>query len=391
MGWLLVVGGSHAEIPLIRVAQRLGYGVITTGNRPSDLGHSVADKYVPADFSKRDEILAVAEDAGVVGIVSGCNDFAALSTAYAAEKLGLPGHDSYENAVRLHHKDLFRAVLSELALPTPQAGVVFDEDQARILCQRLGYPVIVKPIDLTGGKGISVCAGPEELSGVVTAAVAVSRQDHVIVEQFMDGTRHGFTCFIENSNVGFWFADDEQYYLNPYLVSGTTTPSSLPPWALTELAAAVELMAASLGLVDGLMHIQCIMTNSGPRIIELCRRCPGDLYPMFVELSTRYDYALAVVSAELGVGIPATGATDTTECVARQCIMGSRSGVLRSINIDRDVAARVVHEQLWWTPGQVVDDYLTEKFGILFLRFAGVDEMRRLALEFNDRITIDFE
>ena len=386
---LLVVGGSHAEIPLIDAAHALGYRVITTGNRPGDLGHPFADAYVAADFSQPDEILDVAVTNDVSAIVSGCNDFALLSTAYVCEKLGLPGHDSYETSLRMHHKDLFRQLLEELQMDTPRSGVVVDVREALALCEGLGYPVIVKPVDLTGGKGIGVCEGPGQLVDAVNHALALSRQDYVVVEQFMMGTRHGFTCFIGNQRVGFWFADDEQYFLNPFLVSGTTTPTSMPPSAIDDLIDAVETIAAALDLVDGLMHVQCIMTEAGPRIVELCRRCPGDLYPTFVRLSTGYDYAAAVVRSEVARGPSSDIGPIGRGPVTRHCLMAARDGVLRSISFDAEVMGHLSDQMLWWTEGQLVDHHLTQKFGIIFLTFDHGEDMRRMTNELSARVGID--
>jgi IS5 family transposase len=152
----------------------------------------------------------------------------------------------------------------------------------------------------------------------------------------MEGTRHGFTCFVTGGRVGFWFADDEQYFHNQFLVSGTTTPTSMPTTAITELVDAVETITRSLELVDGLMHVQCIQTAVGPRIVELCRRCPGDLYPWFVQLSTGYDYAGAVLRSELALQRDPDGATATPQCITRHCLMGECEGTLRRVELDDD-------------------------------------------------------
>ena len=90
---LLLLGGSHAEIPLIKAAQELGWFVITTGNNRDGLGHPYADKTVFADFSNKETMLGLARSEGVQAVCSGCNDFALLSTVYVCEKLGIPGHD----------------------------------------------------------------------------------------------------------------------------------------------------------------------------------------------------------------------------------------------------------------------------------------------------------
>jgi len=384
-GWVLVVGGSHAEIPLIRAAQRRGYRVATTGNRPADLGHPHADRYLEADFSAPDQVLEVARTVGAVGIVSGCNDFAALSTAQVAADLGLPGHDPLETSLELHHKDRFRHLLERLALPSPAARVVTGPDEAVAFAAEVGCPVIVKPVDLTGGKGMTVCHRPDEVRGAAERALAITRQDHVVVEQFLVGTNHGFTCFVHDGRVGFWFADDEQYYLNAYLVSGTTTPTSMPPSAVDRLVGMVERIAAETGLVDGLVHIQCIVTERDVVIVELCRRCPGDLYPWFVSLSTGFDYADAVVASELGLVGP-TPAPGPVACIGRHCLMAAQPGTLEGIDYPAEVRDRIVEEMLWWEPGLQVTDHLVQKFGIVFLRYRDAAEMHTLTPRLPDLI-----
>ena len=159
---MLLLGGSHAEIPLIQAAQSLGWYVITTGNAREGLGHPYADKNVFADFSDKDAMLELARSEGVQAVCSGCNDFALLSTVYVCEKLGLPGHDSYAASLEIHHKDKYRALATRLGIPTPRAITikVADTDSAEgcadfeAAIAQLTFPIIVKPVDLTGGKGI---------------------------------------------------------------------------------------------------------------------------------------------------------------------------------------------------------------------------------------------
>jgi biotin carboxylase len=86
---LLLVGGSHADIPVIQAAHQQGFYVITTGNKKDDLGHRLADIYYPADYSDPKQILDLAQRLKIDAICPSANDFSALSCAYTAEKLGL--------------------------------------------------------------------------------------------------------------------------------------------------------------------------------------------------------------------------------------------------------------------------------------------------------------
>jgi len=118
---LLIVGGGYADIPLILSAKKLGYHVITTGNRPNELGHLYSDEYHQADFSDIEAILTLSEQLKISAICACCNDFSALSSAYVAEKLGRPGHDSYETAKIIHHKDLYRQFALKHGISSPIA------------------------------------------------------------------------------------------------------------------------------------------------------------------------------------------------------------------------------------------------------------------------------
>ena len=158
---LLLLGGGHAEIPLIEAAKSLGYFVITTGNARDGLGHPYAHKNVFADFSDKEAMLALAREEKVEAVCSGCNDFALLSTAYVCEKLNLPGHDNYETSLQIHHKDKYRTLANRLGIATPKVCTITRETFAQggealhAQFEGLTYPLIVKPVDLTGGKGIT--------------------------------------------------------------------------------------------------------------------------------------------------------------------------------------------------------------------------------------------
>lgn len=374
---VLILNGSHAEIPLIEAAKALGYRVVTTGADPSGLGHPFADDYVFADFSDAEAILAVARDQGVVGLIAGCNDFAAITAARVADAMGLPGHDDPNTCIRLHHKDRFRETMVGLGLPSIRAVRVTDAHGVHDAMAGLHLPVIVKPIDLTGGKGMTVCDDTDAIGAAVETALERSRASHVVIEEYLTGSHHGFTCFIELGKVVWWFSDDEQYFLNPFLVAGTSTPSSLPDHAVEELVEAVETISRHLELVDGLVHIQCILTEDGPRIIELCRRCPGDLYPEFVRISTDHDYADTVVRAELGLPLDIPSSMPAAKPTVRNCAMAATEGAFDAIAVSPEVEAHVVRRWPLADPGTPITDHLTQKQAIIFLQFSSMSDIQQ--------------
>ena len=378
---LLLLGGSHAEIPLIKAAQELGWFVITTGNNRDGLGHPYADKTVFADFSNKEAVLELAKAEGVTAVCSGCNDFALLSTVYVCEQLGLPGHDSYATSLEIHPKDRYRALATRLGIPTPQAKVVHNEQEFENAIAALTFPIIVKPVDLTGGKGIHRATNVEEARAAYKDATSRTRQDHIVVEEFIEGTNHGFSAMLVKGKVAFAFADNEQYFINKYLVSGANTPSTTPDTGLAKLRDYSERIARELNLVDGILHIQYIEKNDGtPIIIEICRRSPGDLYIKFVKYATGIDYPKFIVMAETGADISSIADAPTQGFWLRHCVMAGKyienNSVVREVSFAPEIQGNIVEKFLWYKPGEIVTDKLIYKAGIVFFHFDTLSEMQ---------------
>lgn len=398
---LLLLGGSHAEIPLIQAAQSLGWYVITTGNNRDGLGHPCADKNVFADFSDKEAMFALAKAEGVQAVCSGCNDFALLSTAYVCEKLGLPGHDSYATSLEIHHKDKYRALATRLGIPTPRAVVVRNAvtgpnnaDFEAAIAQ-LEFPIIVKPVDLTGGKGIHCAANPEEARIAYKDACSRTREDHIVVEEFVQGSNHGFSAMLVKGKVAFAFSDNEQYYINKYMVSGANSPSTSSGKTLAMLRDYSERIARELHLVDGILHIQYIEKADGtPVIIEICRRPPGDLYIKFVKYATGIDYPKFIVQAETGEDISGIADVPTQGFWLRHCIMAgpeiADGSTVCDVTFAPEIQGNIVEKFLWCKPGDVVTDKLIYKAGIVFFRFGSLAEMQDKTARMTDlaKITI---
>lgn len=461
---LLLLGGGHAEIPLIQAAQKMGYFVITTGNAREGLGHPYADKNVFADFSDKDAMLELARAEGVSAVCSGCNDFALLSTVYVCEKLGLPGHDGFETSLQIHHKDKYRALAERLRIPTPRARAVRSLDEfksvigispvgdnvnreiggcaaasfeQRNVCP-LQFPLIVKPVDLTGGKGIHRVNNAEEALAAYSDAVSRTREDHLVVEEFVTGTNHGFSAFLIGGKIAFYFADNEQYYLNKYMVSGANTPSTTSARGLNLLVEYSERIAEHLHLVDGILHIQYIEKDDGtPVIIEICRRPPGDLYIKFVQYATGVDYPNMIISAECGLdsstllGMTQSTLHETTQGAShgmtqsallgmtqgashgmvpchpersaqrevegssvkpflRHCVMSDRMGIVTGVDFAPEIQKNVVEKFLWFKEGEEVTDPLYYKAGIVFMQFDSVQEMTEKTAKMTELIKVRF-
>lgn len=373
---LLVAGGGYADIPLIRAGKGFGYHVVTSGNRADDIGHQYSDEVRLADFSDADAMLSLARELRIDAICAACNDFSALTAACVAEELRLPGHDSTEVAQLIHHKDRFRHFAQKLGIPSPRAVGCEDLASVEEAMRQLCFPLIIKPVDLTGGKGIARVDCREDAMRAAQKAFSISKAKRIVVEEFITGSRHGFSAILRSGRVVFYFADDEAYHLSPYLVSAASAPTSCRPESLNRLVEYSETVAQTLRLVDGIFHVQFIEPEVGdPVIIEICRRAPGDLYIELVRHATGAPYAEWIIAASSGRTIPEVRHMPVRRCMTRHCLMADREGIFAGFNFSAEVEKKIVDRLIWAKKGDRIVDATTHKFGIVFMEHADREEM----------------
>lgn len=386
---LLILNGSHSDIPLIRAGKQLGFHVITTGNNPNLIGHKYSDEFHAADFSDMDEILRLSRKLEIDAICSCANDFGAITASYVAEKMGLPGHDSYKTSLILHHKDQFKKFSLENKIPTPYARSFDDMNIAMASIDNFSFPLIIKPVDLTGGKGISTIHSKKGFPEAIKKAFDLSPAKRIVIEEFIEGTQHSFSTFILKGKVVFYFSDNEYSYLNPYLVSTSAAPASNIEKVAGRLLEVTEKIVKILSLGNGVFHIQYLLSGNTPTIIEITRRCSGDLYPYPVDYATNLDWASWIVKAEAGMDCSNFPTVIQKGYCGRHCIMSPQNGVVKDVKIEESIQHNIYDKLLWWKEGDLIDNYLVQKLGIVLLRFESMEEMRCKIENINNLIRVE--
>jgi len=375
---ILILGGSHGDIPLILAAQKMGFNVITTGNRPNDIGHNYSDEYYKADYSDKSWVLELAVGLNISGICA-TDDVSAVSASYVADKLGLPGHDSYKTTLLIHHKDKYRHFALKNNIPTPFASKYNSIKSAKKFIkdtEKFKFPLIVKPVDASGGRGISKANNINEYNKAIEKAFSVSGVGRIVVEEFIEGSRHGFSAFLYKGKVKFYFSDNEHYYLNQYRVGAASSPSTVPKSVEEELCRQSEKMAELLSLKDGIFHVQYILKDEKePIIIEVCRREPGDLYIKFVEYATGVDYPKWIVRESLGLDCGGINHSETKGFFTRYCVKAKKRGRITNISFDNSIKENIIDKFMWWKKGDAVNNIMNDTFGIVFLEFESMEEM----------------
>jgi len=290
---IVILGGSHSEIPLIQEAKKRGLYVITIGNILGN-GHLLADEYHIKDYTLKDEILAFCIEKKIDYICYGAHDLSLVTFSYISEKMGINNFDSLDTTLDLHHKDKFKKIALRNNIKTTKSLSFSKNEQIDI--DILHFPIVIKPVDLGGGKGISIVYSKQDLDEAVKIAFEFSKVKKIVIEEFFEGKLHSLSAFIVDKSVKFYYTDDEIICkTNPFGVCASITSSDGLKIIKNELLNEIEKIANIFNLKDGLLHIQYLQNGSEFSIIESTRRMPGDLYNIPVELSTSFDYSKTIL------------------------------------------------------------------------------------------------
>lgn len=390
---ILIPNGSFHDIPLIKTAKRLGYYVITSGAAPEGVGHKYADKYVYGDFSDKEKMLEIAENEQIDAICSNCNDFGYLSACYVAEKLGLGGHESYADAVTLHHKDAFKRFAAQTDLSTPRAESFDDTAAALDWCKGQVFPLIVKPTDLGAGQGIQRVDTITEAEEAIQDALTKSKASRIVIEPFVEGTAHSFNAFIVGGKVAGYYSDNEYMLYTPYRVSTSAGPADGIEQALPTLIHDTELVAEKLHLPDGLVHSQYIRDADGhPHILEITRRMSGDWYPYPEMEATGIDWMTYIVKAQCGMDCSDFPREKKQHgYTGRHCLNAPHTGRIKHFEIDQRLAPYVYDSIIWGGEGFEVRRQDKEYPGILFLKFPDRATQMETLKHIKEYVRFEFE
>ncbi len=363
---LMMLSANFSEIPLILAAKEQGFYVVTTGNNPKQPAHKFADAYAPHDYSDYEGMVALAKDLGITAISQGCSDNCALTAAYMGEKLGLKGHDTFENAKIIHRKTDFKKFTASHGIKSPLARYFCSLEQALAFDTEGLYPLIVKPTDQAGGKGVSKVLNRGEYENALKFAFDRTRAGEVVVEAFIEGTLHSLSTFLVDQKVVAWSTFNDYSYANQFMTNSGICPADNWELAIDVLIQETEKVAQKLQLVDGLLHMQYIMQENEPWIIEMMRRTPGNNCTTASSRATGINWRDWIIRAEAGMdchGIPPTRMTE--KYYGYHAIMSDCNGVFDYLDIDPTFKNKVLDIVMYEPSGAEITNYLYEKMGVV--------------------------
>lgn len=296
---LAIIGASYLQLPLIKKAQEMGYETHVFAWAAGDVGETAADRFYPISIREKDQILEKCRELNVCGVCSIASDLAIVTVNYVADGLGLVGNP-LDATDRSSNKFLMRQCFFRHGVPSPKS--VHAEDFASVQ-DTFRYPLIVKPADRSGSRGISRISDPAELEPAVSFARQESFSGEVLIEEFAEGEEYSIECISWEGKHTLLAATWKFTTGAPtYIERCHLQPAPLDEEMLDRIRDITFFTLDCLGIRNGASHTELKIAPDGTvNVIEVGGRMGGGTIGSdLVELTTGADYVRMVIDIAVG-------------------------------------------------------------------------------------------
>lgn len=297
---LAIIGASYFQDPLIRRAKEKGCETHVFAWQAGDVGERTADHFYPISITEKDAILKECQQIGIDGICSIGSDLANVAVSYVADAMGLTTNpvDAVERSTNKHR---MRETFAEWGDPSPRSLLV--QRGETLDASALHFPIIIKPVDRSGSRGITKLASESGLEEALEHACEQSFSQCAVAEEFINGEEFSVE-FISWQGEHTFLALTKKFTTGApgFIETGHLEPAQVKASTLDEIKEVVSQALDHLGVVFGASHAEVLVDSDGKVwIVEIGSRMGGDcIGSHLVELSTGVDFVGAVIDVALG-------------------------------------------------------------------------------------------
>ncbi len=391
---ILLLGGSAQQVVAVETAKRLGYYTVLCDYLSDNPGQHVADKFYLVSTTDKEAILEVAKKEGVSGVLAYASDPAAPTAAYVAETLNLHGNP-YLSVETLCNKDKFREFLRENGFNVPKSCGYATADEAYADIDKYDYPIIIKPIDSSGSKGVTVLSSADGSKAAIDFAFSFSRSHRIIIEEFIEKDHDyliGGDIFVTDGRVTQWGLMNchRDACVNSLVPVGKSYPVRLADDVLNEVKETLQELVDKLGIKSGPMNVELIVDkHRRVFLIDVGPRSGGNMIPDLLSMIFGVNVVEMCVNTAMGVKLSAEE-TQGEPYYATHNVHSAKTGTLLGIEFSDELKKYIVRESLYKKSGDAVEyfDNAAKALGIIFMKFDFEETMNAILADINSHVRV---
>lgn len=394
---LLILGVNGGSIEIIKYAKSRGVYTIVTDNIPYELsiGKQMADAYWMISTADLDELEQKAREEQVDGVISGPSDFNVGQTIQLCKRLGLPCYCSEESWRYSRDKRAFKEICKKHNVPLARDYKVSIMPTESELAS-IQYPVMVKPIDLWGNRGVSYCYNREDVLKACEQIRILSDKSEIIVERMLFGEEwYGYYAMADGeiSLVALnSMMSQPGEPKNCYSI--TTTVSDYVKRYCKEVNPVIEDVLKDIGCKEGIAWVQAMLDRDGHfYVIEMGYRLDGDM--MYVPYKELCNFDSIAWLTDLALGekhhadeLPAPQKSAFEKCACAYMLWTNKDGIIKKISgIDQVEKLKGVSVYLNVEEGDEVSQYAS--MGNIMFVAENCEKLCKIIQKVNQMISVE--
>ena len=297
---IAIIGASYLQEPIVRKAKEMGLYTICFAWLEGATCVDICDKFYPVSITEKEEILRICKEEKIDAICTIASDTAIIAVNYVASQMGLIANDDHYS-VACTNKYAMRECFIKNNIPSPKYTLVSHDNQINV--NGFSYPLIVKPTDRSGSRGVEKILCADQLKLAVSRAQEASFSNEAIIEEFVEGREISVEAISYKGQHYILQITDKVTTGAPYFVElAHHQPTSLPFDIQQRVRLIVLESVKALHIEYGASHSELKVTPDGEiKVIEVGARMGGDFIGSnLVQLSTGYDFLKGVIEVALG-------------------------------------------------------------------------------------------
>ena len=380
---IMLLGGLRYLKPVIDAAHKQGYYVITADYLPKNIAHKWSDEYCNVSIIDKEAVLKEAQRLQIDGIMSFACDPGVVAASYVQNKMGLPSFGPFESVEILQNKDKFRSFLTSHGFNVPKAKSYSEIKEALLDIDTFDYPVIVKPTDSAGSKGVTRVDDRKTLKTAVEYAFSKSISGRIIVEDFIEkaGCSSDSECFTKDGKLVFVSYNAQRFdpeALNPYTPAAFSWPSTYTQEQEDYLTSEIQRLLLLLDMKTCVYNVETrIGINGKPYIMEVSPRGGGNRLCEMVRYATGVDLITAITRYCVGDSVSEISQRPYEGHWAEVVLHADDEGDFDHIEISNNLSADIIEQDLWVKKGDKVQPFegANNTIGTLVLKFSNPSNM----------------
>lgn len=374
----------------------MGYYTITCDYLPDNPGHKFADEYHNVSTTDKEAVLALAKELQIDGILAYATDVAAATAAYVSEAMGFPT-SPYKSVDILTNKDKFRAFLEENGFCTPRARGYSSVEEAKKDLENFKFPVMVKPVDSAGSKGVARMDDASQLEELVENALQYSRCKRFIIEEYVEKYRYqiagdGFS--VDGKLVFRCFANEHfsNKAASPYVPIGESFPYDMPKEVHEKVHAEIQRLLTLLDMKTQAYNFDIrIDKDYNVYLMEVGPRNGGNMIAQVIEKATGIPFVEYMLKAAMGEDCSDLKMVEPEGFWSCYILHTLKEGNFKRIQYTDEIKKNIVEEHIHVKEGEKLIPFTGSNgtVGVLILRYDSMEEMLHKMDNMYDYITVE--